>query len=69
MVESGQEPSWYRSSRCGSESGCVEVARINETTVAVRDSKLPGGSPFLMFDRQTWATFIGAVKADEYTIS
>ena len=36
---------------------CVEVARNRPHTVAVRDSKTPGG-PILQVVPGTWATFI-----------
>jgi len=53
---------WRRSSRCGSESSCVEVASRRDG-VAIRDSKLPDSSPYLTFDRDAWGAFIDDVKA------
>jgi hypothetical protein len=54
---------WHKSTRSGSNGGdCVEVADNLPEVVAVRDSKDPAG-PVLIFPRDTWAVFIGALKA------
>ncbi|MFI7232632.1 DUF397 domain-containing protein [Nonomuraea angiospora] len=44
---------------------CVEVAMIH--LVAVRDSKDPQG-PVLLFDRDEWRDFTGAVKSGEFDV-
>jgi hypothetical protein len=56
---------WNRSSRCGTESACVEVAYLQED-VAIRDSKLPDSSPYLTFSRDAWDAFIEDVKAGRH---
>lgn len=56
--------SWVRSRHCG-PSNCVEVAAMG-TTVAIRDSKLAGGGPVLMFDRGAWSDFLAGVIAGEF---
>ena len=45
---------------------CVEVA-INDSAVAVRDSKNPSRS-VLEFSREEWTAFIKGVKAGEFDI-
>jgi hypothetical protein len=55
------EAAWRKSSRSGSGSGnaCVEVAFAGPS-VAVRDSKDPGG-PVLAFPALSWAAFLSRI--------
>ena len=46
-----------KSSHSSGNGECVEVARNNPGTVAVRDSKTPHG-PILQVIPDTWTTFI-----------
>ncbi|MGI5171395.1 DUF397 domain-containing protein [Spirillospora sp. CA-253888] len=56
---------WRTSSYSGSSGGeCVEVA-ASAVTVAVRDSKDPGG-PVLAFDGVAWAAFTRTIKAGSH---
>jgi Domain of unknown function (DUF397) len=57
------EVHWRRA--CGTESSCVEVAFIGDE-VLVRSSSLLDG-PTLSFTRDEWATFVVAVKNDEFS--
>ena len=53
---------WRKSSHSGSNGGdCVEVAVLSANTLAVRDSKDPGG-PKLTFTPAEWRTFTTALK-------
>ncbi|MET9191984.1 DUF397 domain-containing protein [Streptomyces olivaceus] len=61
-VHKGQ-PLWRRSSVCGNESECVEVA-VREGRVWTRDSKAPARSP-LPFTHSVWAHFLQAVAQGE----
>jgi hypothetical protein len=54
---------WYRSSRCGSESSCVEIAVLDGHQVGIRDSKLPASSPYLTVGLEAWTAFVSDVKA------
>ena len=36
-------PSWRRSSHSGAQGNCVELARVPDDRVAVRDSRQPDG--------------------------
>ncbi len=51
---------WFKSSYSAANGACVEVAFAG-ATVAVRDSKDPGG-PVLRFDTGAFADFIGSVR-------
>jgi hypothetical protein len=54
---------WRKSTYSGANGGnCVEVAAAART-VAVRDSKDPGG-PLLAFGPRAWERFARQVKAD-----
>ncbi|MEU3185867.1 DUF397 domain-containing protein [Streptomyces sp. NPDC006923] len=52
---------WFKSSHSGGNTTeCVEAARL-AGGAAVRDSKDPGGAQ-LVFHRDAWAGFVGAVR-------
>jgi hypothetical protein len=46
----------------------VEVARLSDGGVALRDSKNTG-LPAHVFDRQEWAAFITGVKNGEFDVA
>lgn len=54
---------WRRSSRCSSESTCVEVALLDDGRVGMRDAKLSGDAPHLAFDPEAWKAFLVDVKS------
>jgi hypothetical protein len=54
---------WYKSSFSG-DSGCIEVAQAPHT-VYVRDSK-DEASAILNFSPTEWASFISAVRHEEF---
>ncbi|MFJ3514985.1 DUF397 domain-containing protein [Streptomyces sp. NPDC090131] len=55
--------SWRTSSYTNAEGGnCVEVSDDLPGIVPVRDSKLAGAGPVLLFPAAVWAPFIRAVK-------
>ncbi|MEU6234151.1 DUF397 domain-containing protein [Kitasatospora sp. NPDC047058] len=55
---------WYKSSYSAQANECVETRRWAPRGMAVRDSKDPAG-PVLTFPADSWAAFVGAVKAGE----
>lgn len=51
---------WRKSSYSGGQGDCVEVADNVPGSVAVRDSKDPGGG-VLRFSREAWLAFVAEV--------
>jgi hypothetical protein len=56
---------WRMSSRSDGDGNCVEVARVDDGFVGVRDSKDVAG-PVLEFNPVAWRTFIDAVQHAEF---
>lgn len=57
---------WRKSSHSTSgenDTMCVEVAAVNASTIAARDSKNPQGS-VLHFTADEWTTFLTRIKQD-----
>lgn len=48
---------WRKSTYSGKDGNCVEVARREDSAVAVRDSKAPRG-PVLAFSEQAWTALL-----------
>jgi hypothetical protein len=55
---------WQKSTRSGA-NGCVE-ARLNGSTIEVRDTKADGTGPVLAFTTDEWTAFIGGIKDGEF---
>jgi hypothetical protein len=51
----------WRKSTHSAENGCVEVGP-STTAVGVRDTKLAGASPVLVFTTGAWAAFTGGLR-------
>jgi Domain of unknown function (DUF397) len=57
---------WHKSSRSGAQGGnCVEVAKLPDGGMAVRDSKNPNAQ-MLTFTAAEWRAFVGGVKDGEF---
>jgi hypothetical protein len=61
MNQDGVSTPWRKSSYSNSQANCVEVARTRTGTVAVRDSRNPGGGA-LSFSPDQWRTFVTKVQ-------
>ncbi len=53
---------WRKSSHCGRNGACVEVADLGGDGYGVRDSTLQGNSPVLAFPRAQWSAFLASAR-------
>jgi len=60
---------WRKSSHSGgvNDELCVELARVDPKTIAVRDSKAPSG-PRLAFSGNAFADLLHRVKRNEHDL-
>ncbi|HLI38972.1 MAG TPA: DUF397 domain-containing protein [Streptosporangiaceae bacterium] len=56
---------WRKSRRSNSQGACVEMARIDGETVAVRNSRDPHG-PALIYPREAVAALIAGLREGEF---
>jgi hypothetical protein len=67
MTQDLSSARWIRSRACSSD-GCVEVARLADGSVAIRDSKNVRKAAHV-FDREEWSAFITGVKSGEFDVA
>ena len=57
---------WKKASKSGGNGGnCVEVARLDDGSVGIRDSKHPDG-PVLRFSQVEWDAFLDGMAKREF---
>ncbi len=59
------QPNWIKAQRSQGQTNCVEVARVDADTVAVRNSKNPDG-PVLRFTQAEWEAFLDGMAKREF---
>jgi Domain of unknown function (DUF397) len=57
--------SWRKSQRSNSQGACVEIARIDAETIAMRNSRDPQG-PALIYRRETIAALIEGLREGDF---
>lgn len=60
-----QKGTWIKSSYSADTANCVEMGECLCHGVPIRDSKDPDG-PILLFSKESWADFIGAIKDGQF---
>ena len=56
---------WRKSRRSGAVGNCVEVARLANGDIAVRNSRFPNG-PALVYTQAEITAFVGGIKDGEF---
>ncbi|MPY77594.1 MAG: DUF397 domain-containing protein [Actinophytocola sp.] len=56
---------WHKSSRSGAVGNCVEVARLTNGEIAMRNSRFPDG-PALVYTKAEIAAFVAGAKDGEF---
>jgi hypothetical protein len=59
---------WFKSTKSGNNGACVEVARLSDEAVGVRDTKDGGQGPILTFTLKEWDAFIDGAKKGEFDL-
>jgi hypothetical protein len=57
--------SWKKSQRSNSQGACVEIARLDSDTVAMRNSRDPRGTA-LVYSADAVRALVGAVRTGEF---
>ena len=56
---------WKKSERSNSQGACVELARLDSTTVAMRNSRDPQGTA-LIYPADAVRAMVGALRSGEF---
>ncbi|WP_090945025.1 DUF397 domain-containing protein [Nonomuraea jiangxiensis] len=61
---------WMKAQASGDNGGsCVEVMRLHDDSVHVRDSKARGKGPVLQFRPDEWRAFLDGASKGEFDLS
>lgn len=57
---------WLKSSFSNFNGNCVEVSRLPDGRIAVRDTKDDGAGPVLIFTQAEWDAFMAGAKEGQF---
>jgi len=57
---------WRKAAKSGPNGNCLEVAKLADGGVAVRDSKQVGQGPVLQYTVNEWDAFLDGAKKGEF---
>ncbi|REE98173.1 DUF397 domain-containing protein [Thermomonospora umbrina] len=64
-MNSDRPPVWRRSTHCGPSGSCVEVARLSDAHLGVRDAKQGDTGPTLGVPAFAWRALVARVVAGD----
>ncbi|WP_030175988.1 DUF397 domain-containing protein [Spirillospora albida] len=59
---------WRKSTSCGANGTCVEIAGLPGRTVAIRDSTGGEGGPVLVLSAAQWRAFLTGVRTGGFEL-
>jgi Domain of unknown function (DUF397) len=62
-LEELQAGRWVKSSASSYNGNCVQILKLSDGRVAVRDTKDKGKGPALILDQEQWEQFLSSSKA------
>lgn len=60
------QASWMKSTFSNMNGSCVEVSRLQDDRIGVRDTKENGVGPVLVFTGPEWSAFLAGAKEGQF---